>query len=397
MTLTLAYDAQLSRVRLDATGLQYTAGFEVDTAGWEGVGGTFARSTAQFRTGVASGLITPDGVSTIARARTLLANSPAVTPGETNEFSVWVRCAVARDVDISLEYHDAGGVSIDFTIVATVSVLANTWTQLTGQRVAPVNATKCKLYVNMRSTPPASHLLYVDDVVFRPLTANVERSTDQIRWTTVRGGKSVPVVAGAFKVDDYEFTPGVLNYYRVRAETQTITPALSTAWLKSIARPWLNRAVTVTGFSDVERPARAGVFDVVGRTMPVAVSDVRGSRRYTLEVKTETPTQRRDLDLLTASGDPIFVHVPDTCDFPGMYAVIGDVGMRRGGRVHSDRRYFELPLTEVAAPGPDVVGATITCQGVLNAYATCSAVLAAHATCASLLELIGSPTDVIVP
>ncbi|NUT31524.1 MAG: hypothetical protein HOV79_00465 [Hamadaea sp.] len=48
--------------------------------------------------------------------------------------------------------------------------------------------------------------------------ALVERSTDQVRWTTVRGASAWPVTAGAFAktLDDYEFAPGVVNYYRVR-------------------------------------------------------------------------------------------------------------------------------------------------------------------------------------
>lgn len=48
--------------------------------------------------------------------------------------------------------------------------------------------------------------------------ATVERSTDQILWTFVRGGTNVAVSAGSFvsTVDDYEFASGVPNYYRVR-------------------------------------------------------------------------------------------------------------------------------------------------------------------------------------
>lgn len=52
--------------------------------------------------------------------------------------------------------------------------------------------------------------------------ALVERSVDQIRWTTVRGASAWPCSAGAFvnTLWDQEFTPGVPNYYRVRgAET----------------------------------------------------------------------------------------------------------------------------------------------------------------------------------
>lgn len=48
--------------------------------------------------------------------------------------------------------------------------------------------------------------------------ALVERSTDQVTWTTVRGASAWPVSSGALALtlDDYEFAPGVVNYYRVR-------------------------------------------------------------------------------------------------------------------------------------------------------------------------------------
>lgn len=53
-----------------------------------------------------------------------------------------------------------------------------------------------------------------------PVIADVawfETSTDQIHWTTVRGGSAVPVVSNAATLYDYEFIPGVANYYRVSA------------------------------------------------------------------------------------------------------------------------------------------------------------------------------------
>lgn len=48
------------------------------------------------------------------------------------------------------------------------------------------------------------------------ITATVERSTDQLNWTTVRGAMTAQVVAGALvTVDDYEFSDSVQNFYRV--------------------------------------------------------------------------------------------------------------------------------------------------------------------------------------
>jgi hypothetical protein len=179
-------------------------------------------------------------------------------------------------------------------------------------------------------------------------------------------------------------------------ETDDITPALTQVWLKSIARPFLNRPVTVTDWSDVERPSRAGIYPVKGRSLPVAVSDVRGSRSWTLEVRAGTASEARNLDVVLASGDPLYVHVPADGEVPGGYVCVGDTSEGRP-RPRTSRRIFQLPMTEIAPPGPDVVGATVTWQTVLSTYATWADVLAAHPTWADLLELIGDPGDVIVP
>jgi hypothetical protein len=54
--------------------------------------------------------------------------------------------------------------------------------------------------------------------------AKFERSIDQVRWTTVRGGTAVPVVSGAAALDDFEFAADVANYYRVSGiDTSPIT------------------------------------------------------------------------------------------------------------------------------------------------------------------------------
>lgn len=397
MTLTATYDGQLSRVRLTA-GMVLTTNpyFETDMTGWEVAGGTFVRSTAQAHTGVASGLLTPDGVAAEPVAATTLATSPAVTVGEEVRFTVWVRSAVARDIKAAIQFFTAADVVVS-SVTVTVAVAATTWTQLSVIATVPATAAKARPFVSIPGTPPGSATLHIDDAELYPTAVTVERSTNGTQWTTVRGGGPLPVpTGGVAKLDDYEFAPDVANTYRARGQTTQITPTLTGVWIKSIARPWLNRQVTVVDYSEVERPARAGVFDIVGRSMPIAVSDVRGSRRYELEILTETADTFRDFDLAMASGDPILVHVPATSLVPAGYFTVGDVASRRVGRT-SIKRVFTLPLIEIAAPGPDVVGAAVTWQTVVNAYATWQDVLNAHPTWSSVLELIGSPSEVIVP
>lgn len=325
-------------------------------ASWTGNGGTVARSTVQAHEGAASLLLTPDGVSSVAQARA--ANVP-VTAGNFYVASAWLRSTVARTAGISIIWRDAGGAILSQMLGPTVSMSAGVWTyhEVIGQ--APVGATQATFVAaSMSGTPPTSNTMHIDEAYF-----------------VVVGG--TPVWSGS------------------------ITPILGGVWLKSIARPFLNRQVTVRDFSEVTRPARAGIFDVVGRSYPVAVTDVRGSRRWSLQLSTDNPEDADDLDLMLVGGGTLLVHVPPDAGrisaVPGGYVTVGDTRMVTPPTYDLRMRVLELPLTEVAAPGPDVVGSTVTCQTVLNAYATVQAMLDAHPTVTSLLELVGDPTDVVVP
>lgn len=226
----------------------------------------------------------------------------------------------------------------------------------------------------------------------------------------VRGGTHYEVTAGeTLRLDDYEFTPGVLNTYRLRAYnasdvevptysyTQTVTPALAEIWLKSIARPFLNRPVTVTEFSDVALPDRGATFQVLGRRGEVAITEVRGSRRYTLTLKTDTLAEAESLELALSFGDVMLIHVPDGCIVPrSVYAAVGDVTISRPPRHDSTVRYFTLPLTEVDAPAPELVGAAATYTGLAAVFATYADLAAALPTYLDVAQWVASPSDEVV-
>src|SRR5690606_40872637 len=84
-------------------------------------------------------------------------------------------------------------------------------------------------------------------------------------------------------------------------------------WLKSIRHPFLNRPIHRTlagGGQSISRAARGAVFDVQGRSTPVAVTDVRSSREFTLTVQVPDEAAARDMDLTLASGDVLCLHIP---------------------------------------------------------------------------------------
>lgn len=245
--------------------------------------------------------------------------------------------------------------------------------------------------------------------------AVVDRTTDGINYTTVRGATAVGITVTGCEleqtVDDYEFPVGVPITYRVRSFTDSgtlgvtttcqITVNLDAVWFKSIGRPFLNQVMDcVLNPTPFVRRARNGVLPILRRSYPVATTDLRGAREVTVQVVTQTTQQREDLDLLLASGDPIFVQTPAGYPLPTMYVVIDDTAENRPIRNRScdnDWRLWELPMIEVAAPGPDVVGSTSTWQTVVNTYATWADVIANHSSWADLLELIGDGSEVLVP
>src|SRR5690606_31610752 len=407
MTVLLSYDSQLSRVRITADGLppepvtverstdqvrwatvrggagitpvdgdihlddyEFTAdtrnfyrvagqsgygppqnpntSFEVDTSGWQPINATITRSTAQAHDGTASLLITPDGTSGSGGANA--AGLVPVTPGETILVSLWAYSPSGwSDLRPCADWHDAGGAFLSSELGSGFAVPAATWTYLEQTLTVPAGAAFAKMRARHGSTPSASDIWYADQVELRTLG---------------------------------------------------ITPMLDGVWIKSIARPFLNRPLPrVLDVSPIQRQSRSGVFELVGRSLPVVVGSVRGSRRWTLTVLTEGQSDAEALDLMLASGDPLLIQVPPGSSIPGGYVTAEDTAEQRYPDMRDPRepRAFTLPLIECAPPGPDVVGATATCQTVLDLYATCADVLAAHATCAELLDLIADPSEVIVP
>ncbi|WP_346536938.1 hypothetical protein [Micromonospora sp. DPT] len=148
----------------EGTTLNSNPNFETNAAGWSTVGAaSFVRSTAQFHEGVASGLLTPNGV---AANTELYSESVAVSVGQQVRASAWVRCAVARNVQIFTVWFDSGGGFLS-SGSTTTAVSATTWTLLDRTGTAPVGAAFARLGVVMDGTPPAGHTLHIDEARIR--------------------------------------------------------------------------------------------------------------------------------------------------------------------------------------------------------------------------------------
>lgn len=188
---------------------------------------------------------------------------------------------------------------------------------------------------------------------------------------------------------------------QTQTQTSSITPTLDAVWIKHVGSPFLNRSYECTpNVSSITRDERTAIFEIIGSSYPVAVTDLRASREISFDVITRTYQEHVDFDLILGLGEVVFIHTPAEHPIPTMYAVIKRTTERRpllGRPCNDDWRIFTLPLREVRAPGSDVCGSTVTWQGVINSYATWQDVMDNESSWFDLLQNIGSPEDVIVP
>jgi hypothetical protein len=215
------------------------------------------------------------------------------------------------------------------------------------------------------------------------------------KFEDIRGGR-VAVLDGTMNrpVDDYEYPAGVDVEYRIQGlddrdqvRQQAVarrSAAGDVSWLKFVANPQLNHRIHLTDWSAISRDARSEVFEVVGRSDPVVVSDVHGSRRTTVEIITPTVTETKALDEALSQGHPVFLQVPADLQLPTMYATVGNFSYERLSP-KSVRSRWSIPLIEVAPPPMTLVGSTST-------YAS---VLAEHTSYADILENVDRYRDLV--
>lgn len=239
--------------------------------------------------------------------------------------------------------------------------------------------------------------------------ATVERSATGSIWETVRGGVQLLVSSELAQLDDYEFFADVTTSYRITSFddgdvqqeqfTTSITASLDgKVWLKSIRYPLLNRPLDrVLDRGDaVERPDRGSIADIAGRSVPVATTDLRSSRRFTVYAQVPDAEAAAVMDLVLVAGGVAFIHVPPSladCT-PGGYVYIATTAQQRPTTV--DRWVFALPCTVVAPPAASIVGTTLTWQTVERLYGSWTALWAASSTWRDLWDTIGSPSDPVV-
>lgn len=226
-----------------------------------------------------------------------------------------------------------------------------------------------------------------------------------ITWGRLIQTNALPVTSAVFTVTGgaSAVSRGVAVSIPPTTATQSssITPSLNGVWLKSLGRPFLNRQLTCApNPGTISRESRGPINPTVGHSLPSAGSELRGSRRLTIDLVFTDTDDRLAMNVIIGTGDPLFIHTPLNHPLPTMNVIVEDSTETRpllNRLCNRDLRVFTLPLIEVAAPGAGVAGSTSTWQTVIDEYADWAAVVADKDTWLALIELVGNVNEVVVP
>lgn len=204
----------------------------------------------------------------------------------------------------------------------------------------------------------------------------VERSRDAgSTWEDVRGATYVDAtpIANSFAVSDYETGNGESVLYRARATRIVSDLPISGSWVQSTpAVAWTSTdvwlkvptAATKNRTIDVYRPfqprgysSRVGVFQVIGRATPVAISDVLGDPAQTLTIDTLTETDSDDL--LDVLRETFLLYCPTDCEGTEAvsYLAVTGVSMTPTPDRAIVRRRWTVNVVEVDAPADPLASA----------------------------------------
>lgn len=168
---------------------------------------------------------------------------------------------------------------------------------------------------------------------------------------------------------DYEAPNGTTMSYRARtlhdyngvwaaSDWATDTEAWTSVswWLKHPNRPALNAEVTTRSLPTIIRAARYGVFQALGATTAVVVTDTRGPETGVVTLRSLTAAAQADLDDLLDEVATLMLQSPSGHGGPD-YIVFGDHQRSRivEGFGDASKVWETLDFTVVSIPPGDVV------------------------------------------
>ncbi|MEU6496451.1 carbohydrate binding domain-containing protein [Streptomyces sp. NPDC046984] len=143
--------------------LNTNSDFETTLAPWVGNTATAARVSTQAHSGSWSMQVTPNGTSATPRSES---EKFPVSAGTKYRAQGWLRCVSARTLGLNVNWYDAASVYMT-TSFNSQPVAANTWTFFNGAFTPPAGAAFAQLAATVNGTPPATDLLFGDELAFQ--------------------------------------------------------------------------------------------------------------------------------------------------------------------------------------------------------------------------------------
>ncbi|MFH8804047.1 hypothetical protein ACH4F6_31415 [Streptomyces sp. NPDC017936] len=406
------------------------ASFERDTAGWTVVSGvaTIARLTpwgTDFLDGSYAMTVSSATATTSVIRSAIFPIGDAADLAFTAEYGMKIMSG-GWTLTRTFRWYDAAGTFLSASSSSAAAVPSPNWWLLTAQGTAPAGAARAAIEWTLTATA-ASSVLRVDKVSLWqsvPITQVTKSDTGAYITLTLRelpvdstitvwrlgadGSRTLvrgvhgliegeAVLTDVLVVEDHEAPLGQpVSYYaearnasgivvstRVSSTVTLDAGDVQYGWLKDPGNPQRNVRVMIAQAPDWQRPITQTVHRVRGATMPVVLTDVRGSLEGDLAVYTQSDDERAALHWLLDPGSILLWQAAPGHGVDDMYVSVGQVTEARGGGVASDPwRTWTLPLTQVAQPvtvgvassagrtGYDVLAENATGLDVLTRYTT---------------------------
>jgi hypothetical protein len=206
------------------------ASLETDTTGWQAESNaSITRTTSQASVGTASLQMQASGAGTMTATTTAATQFP-VTPNVSHSARADFRAAVtARSCRVGIIWLTSAGATISTAYGSAVTDSSTDWVTGTVTATAPVTAAYARVIVEVQSAA-TSEIHYVDKIALHAGTGAVwsvggyynhsfvvERSSDSVTWSAVRGSPVSATSGQTATLVDYEAPIASTVTYRAKA------------------------------------------------------------------------------------------------------------------------------------------------------------------------------------
>lgn len=158
------------------------------------------------------------------------------------------------------------------------------------------------------------------------------------------------VIGGGLVAGDWSADSGVCSW---SIDTDTSTCEGTQAWLKNPIDPSMNRLVVLGegALMAKQRRVTRGVFQVLDRKPPIAVTDVRHSIETDLTVLTQTAMEADDVVALFDAAVTLLLQCPSIFGWLSEYVSPGDLTeIHAINEIFKEQRILSAPIVVVDSP-----------------------------------------------